>query len=475
MQPYFCKKAILPRSNRVKHTYLSSPTPIIQILHGKKAILPRYFQLELRIFDIKFHPMEKITSYKPLWSLPVIVAALGYFVDIYDLLLFGIVREPSLLGLGFSKTEVDSFGSLIIDWQMGGLLLGGILWGIMGDKRGRLSVLFGSIIMYSLANIFCGLLPYFPMDKEGLGTTYLVLRFVAGIGLAGELGAGITLVSEVLPKNLRGLGTSIVAGFGLSGAVVANFTVKLADDWSVAYLIGGGMGLALLLLRVGVLESGIYKQVKSSNVKRGNFLSLFTNWDRFIRYLRCIGIGIPTWFCIGILAMFGNQFGEALGIPGGISSGDAIMWGYIGISLGDLFSGFLSHWLQSRKKAILWMMAFTLISVVWLLSGTIKTANMYYFLCGWFGFGTGYWAMFVTVGAEQFGTNIRSTAATTIPNMVRGMVIPMSLAYNALKVTSLSVLGAAAVVGVFAFIIGIYSTWSISETHGKDLDFLEED
>lgn len=419
--------------------------------------------------------MEKITSYKPLWSLPVIVAALGYFVDIYDLLLFGIVREPSLLGLGFSKAEVDSFGSLIIDWQMGGLLLGGILWGIMGDKRGRLSVLFGSIIMYSLANIFCGLLPYFSLDKESAGTAYLILRFIAGIGLAGELGAGITLVSEVLPKNLRALGTSIVAGFGLSGAVVANFTVKLAGDWSVAYLIGGGMGLALLLLRVGVLESGIYKQVKSSNIKRGNFLSLFTNWDRFVRYLCCIGIGIPTWFCIGILAMFGNQFGEALGIPGGISSGDAIMWGYIGISAGDLFSGFLSHWLHSRKKAILWMMVFTLVSVVWILSGTVKTANMYYFLCCWFGFGTGYWAMFVTVGAEQFGTNIRSTAATTIPNMVRGTVIPMSLAYNALKVTSLSILGAAAVVGVIAFIIGIYSTWSISETHGKDLDFLEED
>jgi MFS family permease len=193
--------------------------------------------------------------------------------------------------------------------------------------------------MYSLANIFCGLLPYFSLDKESAGTAYLILRFIAGIGLAGELGAGITLVSEVLPKNLRALGTSIVAGFGLSGAVVANFTVKLAGDWSVAYLIGGGMGLALLLLRVGVLESGIYKQVKSANIKRGNFLSLFTNWDRFVRYLRCIGIGIPTWFCIGILAMFGNQFGEALGIPGGISSGDAIMWGYIGISAKKQFCG----------------------------------------------------------------------------------------------------------------------------------------
>lgn len=417
--------------------------------------------------------MEKI-SYKPLFSLPVIVAALGYFVDIYDLLLFGIVREPSLLGLGFTSAEVDSVGGSIINWQMGGLLLGGILWGVLGDKRGRLSVLFGSIILYSAANIACGLLPYFPDDKETLTYSYVGLRFIAGIGLAGELGAGITLVSEVLPKNLRALGTSLVAGFGLSGAVVANFTVKLAGDWSIAYFIGGGMGIGLLLLRFGVIESGMFKAVAHSSVSRGNFFSLFANWDRLKRYLKCIGIGLPTWFCIGILAMLGNQFGKALGIPGGIKAGDAIMWGYIGISAGDLFSGILSHVLKSRKKAILWMMAFTLISVVWLLYGGIKTQGMYYFLCCWFGFGTGYWAMFVTVGAEQFGTNIRSTAATTIPNMVRGMVIPMTLSFGYLQDWHVSVVNAAAIVGLFAFGIGIYSTASIAETHDKDLDFVEQ-
>jgi MFS family permease len=419
--------------------------------------------------------VKNILAYKPLWSLPVIVAALGYFVDIYDLLLFGIVRQPSLLSMGFTEAEVDSFGNVILDWQMAGLLLGGILWGIMGDKRGRLSVLFGSIILYSLANIACGMMPHFGWDKSTLGTTYVILRFIAGIGLAGELGAGITLVSEVLPKHLRALGASIVAGFGLSGAVVANFTVKLAGDWWIAYLIGGGMGIGLLLLRVGVFESGMYNDVKAQNVTKGNFFFLFSNKLRLLRYLKCIGIGLPTWFCIGILAMFGNQFGKALGIPGGINSGDAIMWGYIGISAGDLFSGFLSHWLQSRKKAILWMMGFTAISVIWILSGTIKTPSMYYLMCCWFGFGTGYWAMFVTVGAEQFGTNIRATAATTIPNMVRGMVIPMTFAFNQLKGTSVAVLGAAAIVGAIVFFIGIYCTATIAETHGKDLDFVEED
>jgi hypothetical protein len=418
--------------------------------------------------------LDKITSYKPLWSLPVIVAALGYFVDIYDLLLFGIVKVPSLQGLGFNEKEVAHVGTLIFNWQMGGLLLGGILWGILGDKKGRLSVLFGSIILYSFANIMCGFLPYFPNDKENLTYAYIALRFLAGIGLAGELGAGITLVSEVLPKELRALGTSLVAGVGLSGAVVANLTVKLTEEWNIAYFIGGGMGIGLLLLRVGVIESGIFKETKKTKVSRGNFLMFFTNWDRFWRYIRCIFIGLPTWFCIGILAVYGNVFGQALGIQGGINPGDAIMWGYIGISAGDIFSGFLSHWLRSRRKSILFMMGFTLISVIWILSGTIHSANMYYFMCCWFGFGTGYWAMFVTIGAEQFGTNIRSTAATTIPNMVRGMVILMTISFEGLMGMGQTALVSAAIVGFVSFALGIYSTWSIPETHGRDLDFVEE-
>lgn len=411
--------------------------------------------------------MEKI-SYKPLFSLPVVVAALGYFVDIYDLLLFGIVRNPSLqdLHLDPGTTGVD-----IVNWQMGGLLLGGILWGVLGDKKGRLSVLFGSILLYSLANIACGFLPHFP--EGSVASWYAALRFIAGIGLAGELGAGITLVSEVLPKELRAIGTSLVAGFGLLGAVVANFTVKLSGDWTVAYWIGGAMGIALLLMRVGVAESGMFKEITHSAVKRGNFFSFFTNYDRFVRYMKCIGIGLPTWFCIGILAFLSDKFGAALGIKAKVDPGDAIMWSYIGISAGDFFSGFLSHWLHSRKKAILWMMAFTLISVVWILYGGIRSVEMYYVLCAWFGFGTGYWAMFVTVGAEQFGTNIRSTAATTIPNMVRGTVVLMNLLY-AFFVPGVGVINAGALVGLVCFAIGIYCTATIAETHNRDLDFVEE-
>lgn len=405
---------------------------------------------------------------KHLLSLPVIVAALGYFVDIYDLLLFGIVRIPSLKSMGL---DADIAGTIILNWQMFGLLLGGILWGIYGDKKGRLSVLFGSILVYSLANIACGFLPQIDfMDKT---VAYSALRFIAGVGLAGELGAGITLVSESLPKELRAIGTSLVAGFGLLGAVVANFTVQLSGDWTIAYFIGGAMGLALLLLRVGVVESGIYKEVKqSSHVKKGSFLSFFSNRERFIRYMKCIAIGLPTWFCIGILAVLGNQFAPELGIKEAIDPGQAIMWAYIGISAGDFASGFISHWLHSRKKAIFWMMVFTLIGIVLMLFGGAKSASSYYFFCTWLGLGTGYWAMFVTVGAEQFGTNIRATAATTIPNMVRGLLIVMILLFDFFKPTT-GVVYAAVIVGAISFTLGIYSTLTIAETHNRDLDFVE--
>lgn len=404
---------------------------------------------------------------KHLFSLPVVVAALGYFVDIYDLLLFGIVRVPSLKDLGLN---VDVAGSLILNYQMVGLLIGGMLWGILGDKKGRLSVLFGSIFVYSAANIACGFLPQFPFEDKTM--VYAWLRFIAGIGLAGELGAGITLVSESLPKELRAIGTSLVAGFGLLGAVVAQLTVELSGDWTIAYFIGGGLGLLLLLLRIGVVESGIYKDIQQrAQIQKGNFLMFFNNSERFIKYVKCIAIGLPTWFCIGILAVMGNQFAPAFGIKE-VNPGKAIMWAYIGISAGDLASGFISHWLKSRKKAIFYMMLFTIIGVSLMLYGGTRSENMYYFYCAWLGLGTGYWAMFVTVGAEQFGTNIRSTAATTIPNMVRGMLVPMILSFDFLKVPY-GVVASATVVGVVAFGLGIYATLTIPETHNKDLDYVE--
>ncbi len=404
---------------------------------------------------------------KILFSFPVIVAALGYFVDIYDLLLFGIVRVPSLKSMSI---DPDVAGTLIINYQMIGLLLGGILWGVLGDKKGRLSVLFGSILVYSLANIACGFLPQINIaDKI---TVYAWLRFIAGVGLAGELGAGITLVSESLPKELRAIGTSIVAGFGLLGAVVANLTVEMAGNWTTAYFVGGVLGLLLLLLRVSVLESGIYKNLsEEKNIQKGNFFSLFTNKNRFIKYLKCIAIGLPTWFCIGILAMLSNQFAAEMGITN-INPGKAIMWAYVGISVGDFASGFISQALKSRKKAIFYMMIFTAIGIGLLLFGGTKTENSYYFYCTWLGLGTGYWAMFVTVASEQFGTNLRSTATTTVPNMVRGLVTVMIFGFNFFKPHT-GVIYSALIVGIVIFLLGVYATLTISETHYKDLDFLE--
>lgn len=411
------------------------------------------------------------TDLQYLFSMPVIIAALGYFVDIYDLQLFGIVRIPSLESLGLNATEVDTIGVTIINFQMIGLLLGGILWGSLGDKKGRLSVLFGSIITYSLANIACGFIPQIHfMDKV---EAYKWLRFIAGVGLAGELGAGITLVSEVLPPRLRAKGTSLVAGVGLFGAVVANYTVQLSGEWTIAYFVGGIMGILLLLLRVGVLESGMFKSMtQKEDVVKGNFFAFFTNRERFFTYMKCIGIGLPTWFCIGILVYLSNQFGEALGIPEKVIPGMAIMWAYVGISAGDLLSGFISHWMESRKKAIAFMMGMSLLGVIYYLFGGMKSVTTVYIVCVWLGFWTGYWAMFVTVGAEQFGTNLRATAATTIPNMVRGSVVLMTLLFTFFK-PSAGTLMAGALVAAICYAIGFYSTLTVKETHNRDLDFLE--
>ncbi len=407
------------------------------------------------------------TPLQHLLSIPVIVASLGYFVDIYDLLLFGIVRVSSLRDLGLNEEEISSVGKDILNWQMGGLLIGGILWGVLGDKKGRLSVLFGSIITYSIANIACG----FIQDP----TTYAILRFVAGVGLAGELGAGITLVSEVLPKELRALGSSLVAGVGLFGAVAAYFTVTQFGGWRNAYFIGGGLGIILLLMRISVFESGMFENAKKQkHVSKGNFFALFTNANRLKRYLKCIAIGMPTWFVIGILATFADEFGKKLGIPENIEPGKAIMFCYVGLAIGDLSSGVISQVLQSRKKAVTILLILSLIcSIVFLYAG-ISTASGLYTLCMCMGFSVGYWAMFVTIGAEQFGTNLRATAATTVPNMVRGTVIGMTLLYAKLKV-GIGVFHAAAIVGIICFILAFYSILTIPETHGKDLDYLEED
>ena len=405
-------------------------------------------------------------KYTGLFAIPVIVAALGYFVDIYDLLLFGIIRQPSLASLGLTPEQVDSQGLFIMNVQMIGLLIGGIISGVIGDKKGRLSVLFGSILVYSLANIANGMV-------QTVGQ-YALCRFVAGLGLAGELGAGITLVSEILPKEKRGIATSMVAGIGLSGAVVA-FILKELFAWRTCYFIGGGMGILLLIARIGVYESGMFETIKQVNVKRGSFIMLFNNKDRFRRYLKSILIGLPTWYTIGILVSFSNKFAKEFGIPEKIDSGKSIMYAYVAISIADILIGFVSQALKSRKKALYIFYAITGLGIYLYFFHLYNSSDQrLYLVCSLLGFGTGFWAIFVTMGAEQFGTNLRATAATTIPNMVRGSLTLITLLFTSLQGFT-SFANAGLFTGIIIMIVGLVAVYYTRETFGKDLNYLETD
>jgi MFS transporter, putative metabolite:H+ symporter len=406
--------------------------------------------------------MEK--KYQPVFGLAVIVAALGYFVDIYDLLLFSIIRVPSLKSFGLNDAAIAKDGLKIINIQMMGLLVGGIFWGILGDKKGRLKVLYASIILYSLGNIANGFVHTV--------NQYAAVRFVTGLGLAGELGAGITLVSELLSKEKRGIGTSLVAGIGLTGAVFA-FFIKQNFEWRTCYFIGGGLGFLLLFLRVGVLESGMFKDVQQTNATKGNFFMLFTNGKRFKKYLIAILIGLPTWYVIGVLITFSKEFGVKMNIEGNVDPGKAIMFAYAAISIGDVAVGFISQWLKSRKKTVFLFYGITVLSMVWFFNLQGQTVNTLYAACALLGFGTGFWAIFVTMAAEQFGTNIRATVATTVPNMVRGSLNLVSWLFISMQ-ASLGYLRSAWVTGIVVIVIAVISLIFTEETFGKDLNYIEE-
>ena len=392
----------------------------------------------------------------------VIVAALGYFVDIYDLILFSIVRISSLKSLGVTGDALLSDGVMLLNMQMAGMLIGGILWGILGDKRGRISVLFGSIIMYSVANILNG----FVMDVQ----QYAILRVIAGIGLAGELGAGITLVSEVMSKESRGYGTTIVASVGILGAVVAAFVADIFD-WRTAYFVGGGLGLLLLFLRIGVYESGMFRNIKKDEIGRGQFQHLFTNWTRFKKYVKCILIGAPLWFVVGVLITFSDAFAKALGVEG-IAPAKSVMFTYIGLAFGDLLSGYLSQYFKSRKKIIFAFILSTNILIVIYLFFNSFGSFYFYSICLLLGVSCGYWAVFVTNASEQFGTNLRATVTTTVPNFVRGAVVPLTLLFQYLKGPTGIIYSAAIVAGI-ALLLAYISASKLEETYGKDLDYIE--
>jgi len=409
-----------------------------------------------------------------VFNLVVLVAALGYFVDIFDLLLFGMIRTVSLRDIGItSPEEIERIGLALDNWQMAGMLVGGLFWGILGDKKGRLSVLFGSIVTYSLANIANG----FVQDT----TTYAVLRFVAGFGLAGELGAGITLVNESMTKEKRGLGTALVASIGIMGAVVGGLVVKWVGDWRTCYFIGGGMGLMLLLLRIGVYESGMYENVKKQDHAKGDIRMLFNQRKRFIKYIAVILMAVPIWYVIQLYAKYSPELAASLGIQ--FEAGEekniainGIMLAYLGLTLGDLACGLVSQWLKSRKKALLAFMVGTVVAIgIFYAISLTGNANAFYAGILLMGLMIGYWAVFMSTAAESFGTNIRSTVTNTAPNFVRGSVILINSLYALFKYDfGWGTIPANLLVGVLCFVGAFWAWGQLEETFGKDLDYVEK-
>lgn len=412
----------------------------------------------------------------------ILVAALGYFVDIYDLVLFNVVKRESLQFImqGASDADIKNTGIFLFNMQMFGMLIGGVLWGILGDKKGRVSVLFGSILLYSLANVANAFIFDIP--------TYAFVRVIAGIGLAGELGAGITLVAETMDKETRGYGTMIIVTFGALGAVLASqvagngawfasimqaITGQQFMNWQVAYIIGGVLGLLLLVMRVGALESGMYRDMHAADVSRGNFFALFTNGARFRKYLYCILVGLPIWYVIGVLvALSEDEFSKVLGVAD-VKNGTAIMYAYLGLSAGDLLSGILSQILRSRKTVVYIYLVLNAILVLIFLFGMQGVSNStYYLMCFLLGAATGYWAIFVTIASEQFGTNIRSTVTNTVPNFVRGSVPPITNLFKWL-VPAVGSVSSALCVGVLCVGLAWWATSRLEESFGKDLNYNE--
>jgi putative MFS transporter len=402
----------------------------------------------------------------------VLVASLGYFVDIYDLQLFNVVSKSSLQGIGITDPAlIDTYDYALFLWQMGGMLVGGILWGILGDKRGRKSILFGSILLYSLANLANA----FVVNIE----QYSAVRFLAGLGLAGELGAAITLVSEVMHREKRGYGTMAIVTMGALGAVAAALISKNQfhfwglQPWQAAYIIGGVLGLGLLALRFGTFESNMFHETKTADVEKGNFFMLFQQRERFLKYLACIVVGLPVWYCIGILIKFSEKFAGLNGVLGDpVKVGFAIMYAYLGLSAGDLLSGLLSQLFRSRKKVVLGYLILSAVLCAYYLSADAISSTAFYWLCFLIGCATGYWALFVSMATENFGTNIRATVSITVPNFVRGAVVPMTLSYKYLEHTHGSV-WSAYVVGAVCIGLALISLLAIPETFGKDLNYHE--
>lgn len=402
-------------------------------------------------------------------TLLLIVAALGYFVDVYDLVLFGVIRVPSLKGIGItSDADLAFYGKMLFNFQMWGMLAGGIFWGILGDKKGRLSVLFGSIFLYSIANILNGTIHTVEQ--------YKILRFIAGFGLAGELGAGVTLISESMSKEKRGLGAMIIASVGVLGAVVASMLASYPEliSWRTNYFIGGGMGIVLLFMRIGVAESGMFKEItKKENVSKGNIFKLFKNMPTFTKYLSVILVGLPIWYALNSFVFFSKEMGQAMNMTEIPVPAKAIMYNYIGLCFGDICSGLISQYLKSRKKAIFIFLILNILTIVaYFIYGKANLTN-FYIVCTLIGFSAGYWAVFNITASEQFGTNLRATVTTSVPNFVRGAVPVLNIIIDGFKNNGTSYISANLYVGIIVYGLAFVALASLKDTFSKDLDYVE--
>lgn len=414
--------------------------------------------------------MKKSSNNFPVFLL--LVTSLGYFVDAFDLVVFSAVRNTSVVALKLAETpaEIKNVGLTLENWQALGLLIGGVFWGVFGDRLGRLKVLFGSIAVYSAANLLNGLLT----PGAHTLTFYSMLRFFSGLGLAGELGAAITLVSEAMKAEKRGLGTMIIAGFGLLGCALAAFLSAFTDiSWQALFIAGGISGFVLLLLRIRVIESDLYLNQPETSVARGEFLSLFTNFKRFKKFVRCIGLGLPVYFVVGLPIKFATNFGAAFNISG-TSVPIAIMMCYLFLALGDFVCNYLSQVMKSRKKPFYIFNALNLFAVLLFVYYPPQNAWQYHYIyCPILGFSVGYWALTVTIAAESFGTNLRATVTTSVPNFIRSAFIPIALCFTFFE-SRLGTVHSAMTVGLVCTSLSILSAFLMKETFGVNLNYQEK-
>lgn len=402
-------------------------------------------------------------KYSSPFNIAVLAAGLGFFIDAFDLFLFNVYRIPSLKDLGVQGDDLTKVGEHLLSIQMWGMMAGGILTGVLADKKGRVAALFGSILLYSVANIANG----FVHDVD----SYAIIRFFAGMGLAGELGAGITLVGESMPPEKRGYGTILVATLGALGAVTAG----LAGDflpWRQAFISAGGAGFLLLLFRMKSMETGLYIESKKSTTPKGSLIQLFRSPKRAVKYLSCILMGVPIWYSVGLLITLTPELAKWHQLEGVKLSTCFILF-QVGIASGDLSSGILSQLFHSRKKVLLGYMLIAILATIahfWLLyhNGNIAITS---FLMG---LGCGYLSVFVTATSEHFGTNLRVTVTATVTNFMRGAVVVLIPLHQWLEKTfQLTLTNGLLITGLLVWILALLATALLPDTYGKNLHFEE--